>query len=304
LQDSVDADLQQSSFNTGSGFNEATTGLPQTTNPATSATRAVFTDQISYVLNREITLFASGGHEYISYSNSGTPPVNDLTWSFGTTLTPNPDSLLTVSYGHQNGYNSFTANGHYAVTARTVLTVSYGSTLGTQLQNLQNQLNLAASNGSGTLINGQTGGTLFTNINALGVQEGVFRTDTFTIGSQTSLDRDVISATVSMSKQTSQNSTASSLSTADTFSLQWTHQIHPDLTLSAAFSYSIQDQAAGTTALNPGNSQSLAGSIALQQQISETLSASLRYSFFDRSSAVTAYSFYQNMLILGISKTF
>ncbi len=43
----------------------------------------------------------------------GAPSIHDLTWSFGTTLTPDPDSALTLSYGHQNGINSFSANGHY-----------------------------------------------------------------------------------------------------------------------------------------------------------------------------------------------
>ena len=56
--------------------------------------------------------------------------------------------------------------------------------------------------------------------------------------------------------------------------------------------------------VNPGNSTSIAASLAWQYQISDTVSASLRYSFFERQSAATRFNFYQNMLILGISKTF
>ncbi|WP_428486047.1 hypothetical protein [Rhodopila sp.] len=302
LQDSIDADLTQSSYNTGTNYPTDTTG-PLANNNNTTSTRALFSDQVSYVLNRGITVFASGGHEDISYTNSAYPHINDLTWSFGTTLTPNADSLLTVSYGHLNGFNSFTASGHYAVTARTVLTVSYGSTLGTQLENVQNQLNLASTGSGGSLVNAQTGGPLFGSTNALGVQAGVFRTDTLTLGGQTTLARDILSANLLLTKQSQQNGRTVSPTTADTITLQWIHQIHPDLTLSSAVAYSLQQQETGIV-LNPGNSRSVAASVALQYQISDTLSASLRYSLFDRQSAVTAYQVYQNLLILGISKTF
>ena len=73
--------------------------------------------------------------------------------------------------------------------------------------------------------------------------------------------------------------------------------------MSSAIAYSRQDQASGTV-LNPGDSWSVAASVALRYQISDTLDASLRYAFFDRQSAVATFSTYQNLLILGISKTF
>ena len=180
LQNVFDLDLQQSNSNTDAAFITATTGLQANSN-STPSTRNIVTDQVNYVVNRAITVFVSGGHENITYTGV-IQPIDDLTWSIGTTLTPNSDSLLSVSYGHLNGFNSFSAYGHYELTARTILTVSYGSTLGTQLQNLQGQLNLATVNPTGSLMNAQTGGPLFGNINALGVQDGVFRTDTLTVG--------------------------------------------------------------------------------------------------------------------------
>lgn len=302
VQDSFDVDLQQSRSSADAAFAGGTTGLTAANNTTTS-TREVVTNQVSYVVNRSITVFVSGGHENITYTGVGFRPIDDLTWSFGTTLTPNPDSLLTVSYGHLNGFNSFSANGYYALTARTTLTVSYGSTLGTQLQNLQGQLNLATVNGTGSLVNGRTGGPLFSDTNALGVQNGVFRTDTLTLGSQTTLARDILSANLFLTKQSQVGGFRSSASTSKTASLQWTHQLRPDLTLSSVIAYTQQDQGLGTV-LNPGNSTSAAASVALHYQISDTLGASMRYSFFDRHSAVAAYSVYQNLFILGLTKTF
>lgn len=305
FQDSFDVDLVQNQTTTGAGVVNGQTGVPYQATQYGSSTQAFVSDKITYQVSRSMSLFASGGHEDIVYTGIGAQSIHDLTWSFGTTLTPNPDSLLTVSYGHLDGFNSLTANGYYALTARTVLTVSYGSTLGTQLQQVQNQLNLEAPNGAGGLVNGQTGGQLFGATNALAVQDGVFRTTTLTVGSQTALNRDIISINLLMATQTSSGGTNSSKSQSKTASVSWLHQMRPDMTVSAGISYAIQDQTAGfISAANPGNNTSVVASLAWQWQISDTLSANMRYSFLEQSSAVTAYDIYQNMLIVGISKRF
>ncbi len=309
FQNNFDVDLQQNQTTVGGGVVNGATGVAAQTTQHSSSTRTIISDQITYQLSRGIAVFASGGHEDIQYSGdvlAGTlPSIHDLTWSLGTTLTPDPASALTVSYGHQNGFNSFSANGHYALTARTMLTVSYGSTLGTQLENVRSQLDLAGAGANGTLTNGQTGGPLFGSTNALAVQNGVFRTDTLTVGSQTSLDRDIISINLLLSKQTSTGGTNASTIHSKTASISWLHQLRPTVTVSGAISYAVQDQNIGQVSFaNPGNSTSIAATLAWQWQISDTLSTSLRYSLFERQSVVTAFQIYQNLLILGISKHF
>jgi hypothetical protein len=309
FQNTFDADLIQSQTTTDATAATVVDGLPAPPGVYTSR-RAVVTDQLNYALSHSLNVFVSGGHENITYSSQsgqsvGVAPIDDLTWSFGGTWTPNPDSSLTVSYGHLNGFNSLTANGHYALTARTILTVSYGSTLGSQLENVQNQLNSAGTNGTGTLVNPQTGGSLFGANNALAVEDGIFRTTTLTLGSQTTLDRDIFSINLLLAQQTSASGSTSSSSESKTASVNWLHQMRPDMTVSAAISYAIQDQAAGViSTANPGNNTSIVASLAWQWQISDTLSGSVRYSFLERQSQVAVYDLYQNMLILGISKRF
>ncbi len=297
-----DVDLLQTQNNTGSGFTQVATGLPSQTSFNQTTNREYISNTLSFVINQEIKVFGSGGYENIAYSpQAGAIPVHDLTWSIGTTLTPNPDSLLTVSYGHLNGYNSFTANGYYAITARTTLNVAYYTSVGTQLENFQSQLNLATGP---KLVNGQTGGPLFTSNNAFGFQTGVFQTNTFTFGGQTVLDRDILSANMFLVTQTQQAIGSNTTSHSTAFTLQWIHELGPDLTLTTAGQYSILNQAAALNSLNPGNSTAVAASIALQYQITASLSSGLRYSFFDRRAEVAANSVYQNMLVFGISKTF
>ena len=157
FHDSFDIDLVQTQTTTGAAVVNVQTGVPAQATQNSSSTREIVSNQVNYQLNRDVTLFASGGHEDIHYNGFEGPSIHDLIWSFGATWTPGPDSSVTLSYGHLNGFNSFTANGHYALTARSMVTVSYGSMLGTQLENVQSQLNLATVNSNGTLVNGQTG---------------------------------------------------------------------------------------------------------------------------------------------------
>ncbi len=273
-------------------------------------------------------MFVSGGHEDITYSNqtvssaTGIPgadgiilptytyrnvpaiSVHDLTWRFGGTLMPRPDSSLTLAYGHENGYNAFSVDGHYQATPRTLLTVSYDSTLGTQLEYLQSQFNLAATNGTGALINGQTGGPLFGATNALPAQDGVFRTDALNVGWRTSLERDLIAFNLLLTKQTNSQGLETSGS-SKSLNASWLHQMRPDMTVSAALSFAVQDNTIGSVgAFNPGNSTSVVTNLAWQYQISDTLAANVRYSFLEQRSPIAVYSLFQNMLILGVSKTF
>ena len=303
LQNSIDIDLVQTQTRTDASFASATTGF-SAQSESTSSTREIFTDQISWQMNRSVALFASGGHETITYSGFGAQTIDDFTWNLGTTLTPGPKAALTVSYGHLNGFNSWTVNGHYALTARTLLTVSYGQTLGTQLEYLQNQLNLATVRG-GTLVNAQNGGgTLFNGTNALAVQNGVFRTETLTLGSTTALERDTFAINLLMVRQTQTGrAEAGNSSSSKSVSVSWLHAMRPDMTLGASFAYALQDQG-GASAFNPGNSTSFAASLAWQYQISDTVTAGMRYSLLNRSSAVNAYNAHENLLILGISKKF
>ena len=303
IQDVFDADMLQSQSTADGGSASGFTGLASTGPTRATSRRAVFSDQVTYKLTHSIALFASAGHEDIVYSGFSDQAIHGLTWSLGTTLTPNPDSRLTVSYGHQNGFNSIAADGYYGLTARTLLTLSYGSTLGTQLENLRNQLNLAAVGNNGTLVNGLNRGPLFGGTNALAVRNGVFRTDTLALGSQTSLDRDIVTFNLTFTKQTSAGGTVSSSVSAKTFGATWIHQMQPDMTLNGALSLSFQDQHVAL-ANTSGNSTSVVASLGWQYEISDTVSLYLRYSFFDRQASVSALDFYQSMLILGASKTF
>ena len=293
FQNAFDVDLLQ-----GSGTTSGNIG-----NTNTTTTRNTISDQLSYAVTHAITIFVSAGYERIHYTGGSFQDINDGTWSIGGTFAPNPDSAITLSYGHQQGDTAFSADAHYALTARTFLSLSYSNTLGTQLENLRTQLNSGAVNGNGALVNAQTGGQLFAANNALGVQPGLFRFNTLNAGVTTTLDRDQFNLAFVWSTQTGVGGgTLNNGSTAaKTASLQWVRQLRPDLSFSAIVSYSVQTPINGTPG---GNTHSIAASTALQYIFSDTLSGTVRYAFYDRNSPDPNLNLYQNLFLIGVSKQF
>lgn len=301
IQDIFDIDLTQSRIRSFGLSSVGTAGSE--TQSSYSSSRAFITDRVLYQVYRGVQVFVSGGHEDIRYTLRGQQPINDLTWSFGTTLTPDPDTSVTVSYGHNYGFNAVSANGTYAVTSRTRVNFSYSSTVGTQLENLQSQINLATAGTNGTLVNGANGGQLFGLSNGLALADGVYRFDTLAMGGTTTLDRDSFSVNVLLSRQGRAGNSANTLTTTlQTFTGQWLHQLRPDLTFNALMSYSIQGGVSGAVA--QGNTTSIAGSATLQYQISDTLTGTLRYSLLTRDVPAGPGGFYANMLLIGLSKSF
>jgi hypothetical protein len=304
FQDVISVDLTQGQTATQAGFINGFTGLSQVQSTTTRSEHDTYSNQITYQMNRDLSVFVKGGYEHIDYSGALAQRVNDLIWRFGATLTPGPDTTITISYGHENGFNSLAADGHYALTARVNLTLSYNSTLGTQLQYIQQQLNAAAATTNGQFVNGTTGGPLFFNTNALAQQDSLYRTDSLVFGANATWDRDILSLTVGITKQTVSGAGSNGSSTdGRTVAANWTHSMRPDMTVSAGVSLNQQTSPSGNNG-NVGNSISYAATLGWQYQLTETVGINVRYSFFDRISQVSTNNVYQSLLFAGLSKSF
>jgi uncharacterized protein (PEP-CTERM system associated) len=271
-------------------------------------------NQLGYQINRDVGVFAELGYESLRFG--GLPPtrIDDMVWAFGTTVTPNPDSEITISYGHKNGFNAISFNGSYAVTARTRISARYDTGLQSDLQNIQNQLDLAALDTNGNAVDAQTGAPLFIGGGGLGVQNGLFRTKAFTLSANTVLDRDQFSLSLQISEQTTVALAPSSLvasnpfaippppvgqsSNAKTASLSWAHAFSEALSMVCIASYSTAQQS------STGTLNSIGANVSLQYAINETWVTNVRYAYFDRVSATPGQSIYQNLIIVGISKQF
>lgn len=265
-----------------------------------NATRDIGENRIDYAINSSISVYGMAGWEYIVYSGTNQLNINDMTWGFGTTLTPNPDTSVTIGYGHESGRNSLTFNGRYALTARTTLTGSYTSGVGTQLEQIARQLDLGAVGNNGNLVNSQNGGPLFTGNNALGIAPGVYRFSTLTLGANTVLDRDTITLLISSTSQTQVGrGVAGNTNTVRTATANWTHQFTPNFDISGLVSYSL-----GTPLGTSGSQRSLAARLSLQYTLSNTVTTFASYSYLSREGGGFGGSFYQNLVIAGVTKQF
>ena len=324
FQYTLDIDVQQSRSQA-----DAVAALVANTNGTTTVPGVTFTsqrqtinNQISYALDHTFTVLASAGVQRISYSASNFPNTSGLIWSVGFMYNPGPETGITVTYGHQNGTTGFTANGYFPVGGRSLVTFSYSNTIGTQLENLQNQLNNSTISQTGALVSALTGGPTLVATNALGVQAGVFRFKTATASWITQWPRDTVQATLNWSQQTSLtpslalssitfdpatgvailNTTSTTVAgpetTVATAGISWLHQLSPDITMSTGASYSLIHRSGNI------NDSSLSAAVGLQYVVSQSTQLNARYSFFDRISKIPGYSLYENLLLLGVTKQF
>ncbi len=272
-----------------------------------------FVNQLGYLINRNISVFGQLGYEDIQFTNVvPNIHVSDAVWGIGGTFIPNADSQITVSFGHQNGENGAQVSAWYALTARTRITATYTTGLQSDLQGLSSQLDLLSLDSLGNTVNADTGGPLFIGNNGLGFQAGVFRSKALTAGLSTVLDRDQFSLSVQFAQTTTVatvRNTANlpsgviappvgSTNNATTGYATWVHQINEDLSMSTSVAYGTNHFSAS------GNQQSVAASVAVQYMFSQTLAASARYSFFDRISTTPGSSYYQNLVLVGLTKQY
>jgi hypothetical protein len=312
FQDTFSVDLLQSTSRTNQVVNAAGTlsAIPNTT---FGSNRELVTDKLSYALTTWNDVFVTFGHENITYTQSHFSDIDDFTWSFGTDLRPNPDSDINVSYGHQNGFNALQATGRYALTARTTISGSYSNTLGTQLEQQANEVQLGLIGSNGQFINGANGAPLLFNVFEAEEVPTVFKYNTFDLNVQTVLDRDTVSLSAIVSDQTSVGGTIQSSVETKSGTLQWQHVFSPDLTSTTYASFTKQTQSGGqicfgtlaaTCLANGGWLQSLVFGATFDYILTDTVTAHLRYLFNDQNSSTVTNRMYQSLIVVGITKQF
>ncbi len=283
----------------------------QTGNVGTQrSTQFLATNRVEYALNRQIALIGELGYENIRYE--GIPPlrISDMVWQAGARWDPNPDSSITVTYGHQDGFNSLYVSGYYAVTARTTLYASYTAGLATDQQQIQNNLDLAAIDPYGNLVNSETAGPLFVSNNLLGLNNNLYRIRTLSVNAVTALDRDTVNLYVFRQEQTpvavataGQNAqTLTGISGGAT----WTHALSEVTNANLHADYGTSSGSGGFLGVTaPSSSQAIFDvSASLTHQFTPSLSGLAEYVYTHRTSDLSNQGFVQNLFLVGVQKTF
>ncbi len=265
-------------------------------------------NRVGYALTRKVTLFAEIGVEDIRYN--GVPPtrITDGTWLVGTQLTPNADSSFSIGYGHKSGTDSVQADGSYQITPRLRVAANYSTGIGNELTQLQNTVAVSDLDRQGGLVNALTGEPLFTAVGTAGSNNNLYRTKTLTGSATLALDRDIVTLSVSQYDQTLLATTAGTpagignggSSSGYSGQASWTHELSSVLSSTSNLYYGTQQGFNGIA----GEQKSFSAHLTLQYQLTQTLTLSGQYSYYQRDSPVALLNFNQHLALLGFNKTF
>ncbi|MBO0710062.1 MAG: hypothetical protein J2P47_02160 [Acetobacteraceae bacterium] len=268
----------------------------------------IASNQIGYAIARRLTVFGELGAETIHFASIPATNTTDAVWAFGLQWTPNPESSITIGYGHKYGQSGLVFNGFYQPTPRTQIFAQYQTGLGTDLTQLQNFGLNSGIDLLGNSVDQSTGAPLFLTSSILGStgNANLYRTKTLTGGVIANLDRDQLSLQLVWQDRqflAGTNRLTATSSTAFSGILGWIHQLNPDTQSIAYVSYGRQ-----TGLLFGGFGQesedTYAAQLALRYNFTATLSGIAQYTYTERLGNVPGLSFSQNVVLLGLSKQF
>jgi uncharacterized protein (PEP-CTERM system associated) len=272
------------------------------------AYRSLETYDIGYAISRFVTALAEIGHESIHYG--GVPPVriDDLVWDVGAKVAPNGDSALTLTYGHHDGGDALTFDGHYAATARLQLYGRYTDSLTTSAQSIADALASVDTTTSGALFDTSNGAPINITDNFFGIQSGLYRLRRLSATASLVYDRDLFSFNVArQSEQVISSASTASPGTSNrgTYgSIAWTHDLSPDMQSNAFVQYGTYSTAATSSGAASSGNVSVVFSLSLSYALSGTLRLKAQYSFSKNDSNTAGQSSTQNAFLVGLHKQF
>jgi uncharacterized protein (PEP-CTERM system associated) len=299
------------SFTSGENFGRllSTVTLSATQNSGAGVLQGAYRDianyQAGYAISHTVAALASIGWEDILYTGIGGTHFDDLTWSVGAKLTPNPDSSITVQYGHQDGATAASLDASYAPTARTRLYARYADGVSTDTEELQNALANAQFDPLGQAIDRQTGAPLLLANNFYGVTTAVYRQKSASVSAAWLFERETVQVSFSYQSQTPIGTDiAGTVANTGTYgSVSWEHALSDALTSDLYFQYGRLNQTGG--GISPLTTTLVVASAALSYRFSETLSGSLQYSYTSDAYTTTQQpGTAANLAVLSLRKTF
>lgn len=289
VQDQVTADLQQY---TGFGFGPG-------------SYQNIYDNELSYALTRNFWLLGGGGYENIRYNMSPLILIDDAIWDFGFKWKPNADSTIIATYGHKYGLTYPYLNAEYVLTARTKINALYTEYLDTAPQAIQNNLANSTVDATGQSLDSQTNAPAVVANPFFALEEGLLKTKLLNIGTSTTFDRDQISLTFSHESDIVEAVPFGLFAFSDRSTmgtLTWAHAISDNLSMTPSL------QSGTMSFFGPGipngTFTDVTGGVMLSYTFSKTLAGNLQYYYMRYLTNFQGGSFVQNMVTVGLTKTF
>jgi uncharacterized protein (PEP-CTERM system associated) len=250
-----------------------------------------------YALSRPISLLASFGYENIHDDTLEVQPNGPIA-SVGVKLTPGPRTSLTLEFNHRYNSNYPSAELTYQISAQSSIRASYSQSIQTSQSSYADDVSFLSTDAFGNFIDARTA-QIFSLGNAnLGVENSAFRQKTFTISYFGVFERDSINA--SGYYEARDASKSQSAETAYGGEIGWHHEIDPlnELDTTLRFQHTSGGSSEG------GTENTIGLGIAFSHQFTDTLSGVILYNFTNRFSTVSSDRFRENVVSIGLRKTF
>jgi uncharacterized protein (PEP-CTERM system associated) len=265
----------------------------------------IYDNEFSYALTRNFWLLGGGGYEDIRYNMSPLILINDAIWDFGFKWKPNADSTIIATYGHKYGLTYPYLNAEYALTARTRINALYTEYLDTAPQAIQNNLANSTVDATGQSLDSQTNAPVVVANPFFALQQGLLKTKLLNLGTSTTYDRDQIGLTFSHESDIVEAAPFGILAFSDRSTMgtiSWSHVISDNLNMTP----SVQS---GTMSffgpgIPNGTFTDVTGGVTLSYAFSKSLTGTLQYYYMRYFTNFVGGSFVQNMVTVGLTKTF
>jgi len=260
---------------------------------------------LEYHINHAFSLTGSIGYQKIFYGPTLQTPSftsEGMTWNAGGRYTPNPLTMVSVSYGLQQGAYVPTLQLTYALGQRTTLTASYITKVLTQLESFADNLQYLTYNAAGQPIDSRTGLPYVGISNIFGSQNALFRDKPLTIAINHELERSGITATLTYEVRSSVTG-APARDVAFGGSLGYFRELTPLLKCNIDFEFT-DHRSSGAVEFGAEHAQLLNANFWLEYKLSETATARLAGAYLQRISNITANDATTTQVTLGLKKDF
>lgn len=260
--------------------------------------------EMRYAIRPSIAILGEIGYQ--SEAFSGTNPINieDVIWSVGLRLKPNPDSLIIVRYGHRDGYNSFSLNAGVSVGVRTDLFATYRDSIGTSLTEAQDLLATTTTDALGNTIDSQTGAPVVLMNSFLGLSNTLYRLRLGTASVRHHWARDAFTLSATWQDQspiTSANNGFNVGANSGVYAgFSWAHDFSPRTTGVATAQYGWVAYAQP----GQGNNNIAALSGSLVHRLSETLAGAMQLAWSNNNYSQPGQGYSQFVVRVGLRKSF
>lgn len=254
-----------------------------------------------YAITRGIAVLLEGGYEDIAYGGTNPNEIKDAIWSVGARFTPTPESFLIVRYGHRGGFDSPSLDAGIQLGGFTRLTASYAERLATSATLSQDLLSTTTLDALGNPVDSRTGAPVLYANSFFPAQSGLFRTKTGTVALTQSWPRDSISLTAFYNEQdpiSAAQGTQIAQSTGYYGGVAWTHELTPVTSMNLGVQVGRNEYGGQP----PSNVYFV--SAAVNHQITEKLSALVRFMYTNRTSDVVSNEYAQSLILAGLRQAF